>query len=66
MPDLEKVLKDLQRASRLAWNGEHCNIMDDDDALDVMYAISDALALLKEQEQKIKKLEHELGNVNFE
>ena len=46
----EKVIKDLEHARRLSWNGEHCDIMDDDDALTVSYAITDALALLKAQE----------------
>ena len=42
--DKDDVIKRLERACQLVWNGEHCDIMDADDALDVAYAIHDAIA----------------------
>ncbi len=58
MSKQEKVVADLNRALQLAWDTkeQHCNIMDDDDALTVRYAIHDALELLKEQAEEIKAL----------
>lgn len=57
MIDVEKVISDLQKANRLVWNGEHCDIMDSDDALTVSYAIVDAIAALKAQEPRVLTLE---------
>lgn len=57
MSDLDKVIKDLRRARRIAFDGEMCQIMDADDALTVAYAIDDALILLSEQEPRVLTLE---------
>lgn len=62
MTDREKVIKGLEIARKLAWNGEHCNIMDADDALTVSYAITDAITLLKAQEPRVMTL-HEIDYV---
>lgn len=50
--DRDEVISNLEMAARLVWDGEHCNIMDDDDALTVSYAIADAINLLKDQEPR--------------
>ena len=47
--DRDYVIRRLERACQLVWNGGHCNIFDDKDALEVAYAIHDAIALLQKQ-----------------
>jgi hypothetical protein len=47
--DRDDVIKRLERACQLVWNGERCNIRGANDALDVAYAIHDAIALLQKQ-----------------
>lgn len=52
MIEFKKVIDNLRKARRLAFDGEQCQIMDTDDALSVGYAIDDAIQLLKEQEPR--------------
>ena len=59
-----KVIKELEIARKLAWDGEHCNIMDADDALTVSYAITDALALLEAQEA-VEPVQDMVGDALF-
>ena len=49
MNNPEKIIEDLKRAQRLVWDTkeQHCNIMDNDDALTVRYAIFDAISILE-------------------
>ena len=47
--DRDDVIKRLERACQLVWNGERCNIMGANDALDVAYAIRDAISLIQKQ-----------------
>ena len=61
MTDINIIINNLITARKLAWNGESCNIMDDDDALTVKYAISDAIEFLKEQ-QPVKPVKMDLCN----
>ena len=62
--DRDDVIKRLERACQLVWNGEHCDIMDADDALTVSYAITDAIAMLKAQDPRVMKIGEVLSWMN--
>lgn len=47
MDNVEKIIEDLETARALVWDGKHCNITDDDDALTVSYAINGAVKLIR-------------------
>ena len=66
MPDREKVIKGLEAHEKgCGYRSHHCDVMGcpyryGDESCDIEEMCHDALALLKEQDERIKLLEHQL------